>query len=589
MKDTKELSQEPIKEIVIGQHKTKRKFLNFITGLRGRVRLNNNVAFLKGEKLSGMLEGVVFKITICDENTINFEEIGETNLSNPEMISRFIDDIDKMDVTGYTQKYVISGLDFYDENNNVSYLEVEQKKPIEMLYSIFEEGNKEISQNSLSLLDELLGSVEDKPTQEEEVVEVEKEEVVDKPVENEAQKMLRESFENMNSEKVLELKERIEKTESEISKLKHEIRQSEAKVTSSVDSLKVLNSRLASLHPKDAPIGYDFFVSEEIKTDIVPDENLVKVVEKISPILKLNSKVVIDMLTKGCFNIKVKSQKDEKITYDIIRKISTIDPQGTVTQTEQDQFTYRGEMSWHQLVDKMIRMGFEQNPEFDKISGSNSYESKEEVLDPKEDAKEESAMDRMKGAIVKMAEKLGIKSVAEQHIKNIENDVEENEEEEFKFKDLISFDEPTDIVIYGHNEEPCEAEFSITDDESSFELYKNGEPNTTLGSFGFGSVITLEEYKKVYSANKETFNEMDGVISGVIVRNFKGTIGIAAVDSDGELSTDFDLDDYIQHQFDDHMDVVINIPGNPTIVELNEDLSLPVAILRDIKIDDINS
>jgi hypothetical protein len=26
----------------------------------------------------------------------------------------------------------------------------------------------------------------------------------------------------------------------------------------------------------------------------------------------------------------------------------------------------------------MIRMGFEQNPEFDKISGSNSYESKEE-------------------------------------------------------------------------------------------------------------------------------------------------------------------------------------------------------------------
>jgi hypothetical protein len=42
------------------------------------------------------------------------------------------------------------------------------------------------------------------------------------------------------------------------------------------------------------------------------------------------------------------------------------------------EFEYRGELNWHQLVDKMIRMGFEQNPEFDQECGSNSYESKEE-------------------------------------------------------------------------------------------------------------------------------------------------------------------------------------------------------------------
>jgi hypothetical protein len=57
---------------------------------------------LKGDKLSGMLEGVIFKITICDEGTIDFEEV-DTNISDKAMRQRLIDDIDSNDVTGYTQ------------------------------------------------------------------------------------------------------------------------------------------------------------------------------------------------------------------------------------------------------------------------------------------------------------------------------------------------------------------------------------------------------------------------------------------------------------------------------------------------------
>jgi hypothetical protein len=48
-----------------------------------------------------MLEGVIFKITICDEGTIDFEEV-DTNISD-KMRQRLIDDIDSNDVTGYTQ------------------------------------------------------------------------------------------------------------------------------------------------------------------------------------------------------------------------------------------------------------------------------------------------------------------------------------------------------------------------------------------------------------------------------------------------------------------------------------------------------
>ncbi len=44
-----------------------------------------------------------------------------------------------MDVTGYAQKFIVHGLDFYDENGNICYLEVEHKKPIDVLRSFFEE------------------------------------------------------------------------------------------------------------------------------------------------------------------------------------------------------------------------------------------------------------------------------------------------------------------------------------------------------------------------------------------------------------------------------------------------------------------
>ena len=139
----------------------------------------------------------------------------------------------------------------------------------------------------------------------------------------------------------------------------------------------------------DEPIGYDFFVSTENKSDIEPDENLVAVVEKIAPVLKLNTPVVIDMLTKGYYTIKiqkqVQSEEESTIEREIYRKIVSIDVMGKVDMISPTEFEYRGDMTWHQLVDKMIRMGFEQNPEFDKISGSNSYESKEEESSNQED------------------------------------------------------------------------------------------------------------------------------------------------------------------------------------------------------------
>ena len=392
-----DISIDEEKEPVIGQYTPKRKFLNFVTGLKGRVRLLSNYAFIKGEQFSGMLEGVVLKVTICDEGTINFEEV-DTNQTNSDMIKNFIEEIDSRDVTGYTKKFVVSGLEFYDDDAKPCYLEVEHTKPINKLFSLFDEdSDQEISEAGMSILDALFGSETDEELQrefegesDEEIqlsmkdVQIILDAVENTPVPNEslknaAQSFMEESFKKMNEEKVLELKDRIDKTEKEIIKLNYEIKQSESKLSSSKESLRVLNTRLGSLQTKDEPVGYDFFVSAEIKSEIEPDANLVAVVEKIAPILSLNTPVVIDMLTGSYFTIKIKNQTtDQEVSREIIQKISKIDVTGSITMISSTEFEYRGELNWHQLVDKMIRMGFEQNPEFDKECGSNSYESKEE-------------------------------------------------------------------------------------------------------------------------------------------------------------------------------------------------------------------
>ena len=142
MEETLNTEQE-VKQPVIGEFKPKRKFLNFVSAVNGaRIRFIRDIAFVKGEKLSGTLEGIVFKITICDEGTINFEEV-DTNVTDAAQRKRLIDDIDTTDVTGYAQKFVVAGIQFADVNGDLCYLEVEEKKPIDKLKSLFTENRED--------------------------------------------------------------------------------------------------------------------------------------------------------------------------------------------------------------------------------------------------------------------------------------------------------------------------------------------------------------------------------------------------------------------------------------------------------------
>jgi hypothetical protein len=403
---------EEVKEIIIGEFKPKRKFLSFVSAVNGaKIRYIRDIAFVKGEKLSGMLEDAIFKITICDEGTINFEEQEGTNFSDAAMIQRLIDEIDETDVTGYAQKFVVANLEFADIDGKRCYLEVENEKPIDKLKSIFEEEDKkmeeikELSDKGLSVLDMLFGDSDDSEDTEEEVEDIV---VVEEPVQEEKSHTLsfmEESFRKMNEDKVNELKSRIEDHQKEINKFKMDVKQAESKITENKEKLGILETRLDTMQPNEPSNGYVFFVSEEKKHDTGLDESSRHIADKIADIMKLKKDVLFNMLTEGYNLIKIAKKgsdysKDylnkstEELTEDeldqikkdfielntIQKSIKSIDIDGNFSLDEDGDINYSGSLNWHQLVAKMIKKGFEQDPDFDKAAGSNSYE-KEEVIE----------------------------------------------------------------------------------------------------------------------------------------------------------------------------------------------------------------
>ena len=133
----------------------------------------------------------------------------------------------------------------------------------------------------------------------------------------------------------------------------------------------------------------------------------------------------------------------------------------------------------------------------------------------------------------------------------------------------MTFDKPTTIVLLGDGTNDCDnllVDFQVTDDVSGFDIYVGSKPSKYSSSCtGFGSVVTLEEYKN-WKSNFQ--DEYDGDISeAYIIPVFTGTIGISAKLEDDSYSTDFDLDDYIC-QFDGYADVIINLPEGTEFIKL---------------------
>ena len=601
MMEQETINEQEVKQPVIGEFKPKRAFLNFVSAVNGaRIRFIRDIAFVKGEKLSGTLEGIVFKITICDEGTINFEEV-DTNVTDAAQRQRLIDDIDSTDVTGYAQKYVVAGIQFADVNGDLCYLEVEEKKPIDKLKSLFDEEEKpSLSNKGMSFLDDLLSG-----SDEVETLELSEEdakvfvEAIENPAEpNEklngaAESYLEQQFRKMNEDKINELKNRIEDAEKESARLRREISMNETKLKKQTEDLGVLETRLDSFNANDESLGYVFFVSEEQKPEEIglTDENRA-MADKIADIVGLKKDVLFKMLTEGYYKIRIAERSDMttekvKVSNEVLEKMKSLvngdtSLEAKVTMTEPGHFEYRGTMNWHQIVGKMIRKGFEQEPEFDKICQSNSYDSHEE--------EKATEMDLGNGMVVKSDE--GFVSMGNGVFGIPPSDSEPKKKNspsiEIKSKTVRTYNEETTLVVMGTIDHNDNRDVEITDDYTGFEVYVgNKKMKDGYESDGFISIMTLPEFTKWQKQYPDAMTDGGGVGS-FLLPNFKGTIGVTAMYDVGEFTNDFDLDDYILHQ--DGMEdacVSLTLPEGTQIMKMDDYHQIPLAAMRDIKIDKI--
>jgi hypothetical protein len=574
MEETLNTEQE-VKQPVIGEFKPKRKFLNFVSAVNGaRIRFIRDIAFVKGEKLSGTLEGIVFKITICDEGTINFEEV-DTNVTDAAQRKRLIDDIDSTDVTGYAQKFVVAGIQFADVNGDLCYLEVEQMKPIDKLKSIFDdEETPSLSNKGMSFLDDLLSGSNEVETLDlsENDAEIFVEAIENPASPNEklikaSESYLEQQFRKMNEDKINELKNRIEDAEKESARLRREISMNETKLKKQTEDLGVLETRLDSFNANDESTGYVFFVSEEQKPEEIglTEENRA-MADKIADIVGLKKDVLFKMLTEGHYKIRVAEKSDMtaekvKVTNDILEKMKSLvngdsSLEAKVTMTEPGQFEYRGSMTWHQIVGKMIRKGFEQEPEFDKICQSNSYDSHEEEKE------------------VEMTETEKVE-VVETKTPSVE----------IKSKTVRTYNEETTLVVVGTIDHNDNRDVEITDDYTGFEVYVgNKKMKGGYESDGFISIMTLPEFAKWQKQYPDAMTD-GGAVDSFLLPHFKGAIGVTAM-VDGEFTSDFDLSDYIQHQLED-AEVFLTLPEGTEILKMDDYHQVPVAAMRDIKINKV--
>jgi len=201
---------------------------------------------------------------------------------------------------------------------------------------------------------------------------------------NDYMQSLETSFEKIKEDKLNELKSKKTKREDEIDKYTFQISSIEKSLEESKNDLRVIEGRIDDLQPIAPSIGYYFNVSEKQNETVILEPEIESIIkDKVSKIKGINTEAFMKLFISGEYHIKISKKTDDgfylvedykDVTSDILEKLSSLG-----LSVDDKKLIYMGEMAWGEIVNKMIKMGFEQNPDFDKLCGSNSYTSTEET------------------------------------------------------------------------------------------------------------------------------------------------------------------------------------------------------------------
>jgi hypothetical protein len=377
------------------------KFIEFVGG-KGYINFISNQATIEGKYLSGLgMDGITFKLTIYEDGTVDFDEVDTTKTTQEER-ERLLNVILDKTLAPYRNRTVVNELTFTSvekvkDKNVPLYLSVEYITPIEKLSSLFDDETIEVSDDAMDNLNDLLNSwFEDEEFAKmvDEMVNEENSQVVEdvkgviddtimKHHDTNINTQVADSFTKMKEDKLNELKSKKTKREDEINKYTFQISSIEKNLTESKNDLRVIEGRIDDLQPIEPSNGYYFNVSEKKNETVILEPEIESIIkDKVSKVKGINAEAFMKLFTSGEYHIKIAKKTDDgfslvedfkDITSDVLDKLSSID-----LSIDDKKLVYMGEMSWGEMVNKMIKIGFEQNPDFDKLCGSNSYTSTEE-------------------------------------------------------------------------------------------------------------------------------------------------------------------------------------------------------------------
>lgn len=379
---------------VIGEFKTKEKFVEFI-GVKGNINFISNEATIDGKYLSGLeLDGIIFKLTICDENTVNFEEVN-TSKTTVEQRQRLLDIISEKTISPIRKRMVVSELPFISvqkiKDKNIDlYLSVDYQRPIDKLASIFFDDedtsqdnlqNMNINKEQVSKIDTLFSLFEDDDTTTDvEVEKIEEVEVVATEPIYDYNKQIQESFAKVKQEKIDELESRLSNKNKELKRFTQDLNLSTKKVEECKAEIELLQDRLDDLKPQADFNGYYFNVSEMLNEKVILEPEVEEIIKsKVSKIKSINVEAFMKLFEQGEYKIKLGvSQEDNivevedynKLPESILKSLSEIN-----LQLVDNELSFVGELTWGEIVNKMVKLGFGQDSNFDKNCGSNSYKT----------------------------------------------------------------------------------------------------------------------------------------------------------------------------------------------------------------------
>jgi hypothetical protein len=283
-------------------------------------------------------------------------------------------------------KHVSKKFTFYSESGETILLEFENSNFTNKFHSIFSEQDEEVetkktiqlSNKSLDLIGSILLDSDEDLEDSVEVVE----DVIEDPVDvtsniitqdhSPNDSWLDNSFKKMSEDKLNELKERLSKLEEDLNKNKFILSSTEKNIRIQKDEINLLKSRIDSLSSNLPPNGILFFVDSADCEKNKLSESEIKILEKISKRTGLNLTTLEKVMTEPFFRIKLTEKSkiespDESDFKDLAKNLSNLFSTDKIVSVSKNEYILYTDFTWHDIVGKMIKSGFEQSPEWDEL------------------------------------------------------------------------------------------------------------------------------------------------------------------------------------------------------------------------------